>query len=284
MENVAQTGNGVEPITQTVDTASVDTTTQNTEDLITKVSQFKETLDKTQVPQTQGEGFDIRDIDKIEDPQAREYALQAFKSFQRGFDKKFQDLAKLRKEYEETLKNGGNGQWTAEKIQNLLNDPQFVQAAQQVAGNSQQDDYSALSEAEKQKLQEVDMQIKNLQSQNAQLLKRQQDERLTQRYANYNSEAVDVLTADLLSGKVQATREHLHKVLDYEDAVNRAYKMGLQDRQAGMSDRISSMSTDGLNVVNGERLQPEKGESSLNYLRRIFDKNKKLHQNSQIRK
>ena len=248
------------------------------EDLITKVS-------KVEIPQEpKKEDFNVTDIDKIEDPKAREYAEKAYKSFQRGFNQKFQDLATLRKEYEAKLNEPSN--WTTEKVQELLKNEDFVKAAQQVAGVEKKEDYSALSEAERETLAKVQNQMNSLVNQNAQLLKQQQDETLKSKYANYDSQAVDILTNDLLKGKVQATREHLHKVLDYDDAVRRAYMLGKQDRKLETEEKATSLSPEGVTAVSNKEIpEPEKGESSRSFFKRLALNNvKKSSEASEVRK
>jgi len=204
-------------------------------DLVTRVSQVKPEEKKE-------ESFNINDIEKIEDPQAKEYAQKAYKSFEKGYQEKFRTLAEERKSWEAKRAEGDN--WTSDKVQSLLKDPKFVDAAQSVLGQGN-DDYSALSDADKKQVQEAKLLAKQALEQNAQLLKAQQDERLQGKYANYKPEAVDILTADLLAGKVQATREHLWKVQDYDAAVRRAYKLGLDDKKLVNQEKATSMSIEG---------------------------------------
>lgn len=230
------------------------------EDLVTKVS-------KVEIKEPEKTDFNVTDIEKIEDPKAREYAEKAYKSFQRGFNQKFQDLATLRKEYETKMTEPSN--WTTEKVQGLLKNEEFVKAAQQVAG-VQQDDYSALSEADKKLLNDMKSQNTQLLNTQAQLLKAKEDETLKGKYANYDSQAVDILTGDLLKGKVKATREHLHKVLDYDDMAQRAYELGRQDERAGIKEKATSISPEGVTAVsNREVPEIEKGESDRAYFKRI---------------
>lgn len=240
-----------------------------TDNLIQRVSQFRE----EEAPKTKvvGEGnFDPKDIEKIEDPKAREFAEKAYKSFESGFQKKFQEIASIRKQLE-----AKNEPWTTERVQSLLNDPSFVKSAQEVAGFQQgsqaSDDYSNLSDAEKAQIKEVREQMNILMRQNAEMAKRQQDESLTKKYPNYNPSAIDEITADLLSGKVQATREDLFKVVDYEGAIQRAYKLGMQDASNANKEKMNLASVEGFNVSSGENA-PKKtdGEHTANYFKRIL--------------
>jgi hypothetical protein len=197
---------------------------------------------------------------------------------QSGFGKKFQEVAELRKTLE--ARAAENANWSPERVQSLLNDPNFVKAAQQVAGTSSNnnqsqsglsdEEWSALTDKEKTQLTAMQTKINALESINLQTFKLQQDETLKTRYANYDPRAVDLLTADLIQGKVQATREHLHKVLDYEQAVERAYKLGLTDGKTGKQERMNASSYQGSSAINSsERPNPEKGESNLGFFQRV---------------
>jgi len=248
------------------------------EDLVTKVSKVE-----IKEPTKEVETFNVTDIDKIQDPEGKKYADQAYKSFQRGFNQKFQDLAVLRKEYEAKLAEPSN--WTPERVQGLLKDEEFVKAAQSVAG-VKSDDYSALSDVEKKQLKEIQTQMSGLVNQNAQLLRSQEDEGLKGKYANYNSGAVDILTGDLLQGKVKATREHLHKVLDYDDAVRRAYELGKQDKKLDIQEKVTSISPEGVTAVSNKDVpEKEKGESDRNFFKRlVLDNAKKSAESGEVRK
>jgi hypothetical protein len=245
------------------------------EDLVSRVASFKPPA-KEATPKTD-EAFDYKEIEAIKDPAAKEVALKAYKSMQSGFGKKFQEVAELRKTLEAKASESAN--WTPERIQSLLNDPNFVKAAQQVTGTSasnqnqsglSNEEWSALTDNEKAQLTAMQHKINMLESINSQTLKLQQDETLKAKFANYDPRAVDLLTADLLQGKVQATREHLHKVLDYEAAVERAYQLGLTDGTKGKQERLNASSFQGSSAINSsERPQPNKDESNIGFFQRV---------------
>ena len=250
-------------------------------DLITRVSQVniekettatKEPVEGIPVEEPK---FDINDIDKIQDPQAKEQALKAYKSFQRGFNQKFQELAELRKNMEARTQQEKSA-WTPDKVQQLLNDPQFVQSAQQVA--SQQNppnsgltdqEYSALTDKEKAQLNGMQQELNQMKLQNWQMQQRQQDELLKQKYANYASDIVDTTIHKLVNNQIIATREDLWKVVDYNDAVQRAYQLGKQDRALENNEKQQSLSTEGFNATPQNKVEPEKNESSQGFWKRI---------------
>jgi hypothetical protein len=100
---------------------------------------------------------------------------------------------------------------------------------------------------------------------------KKQDETLKTRYANYNPEAVDIITSDLLTGKVRATREDLWKVYDYEPAVKRAYELGRQDGQTEKQEKVNSISAEGMSTMQPNKEVPKPGEkeSTHSYFGRI---------------
>jgi hypothetical protein len=216
---------------------------------------------------------------------AKDYAMKAYKSFQKGFNTKFQEIAELRKSLE---KQKPVEDWTPERVQTLINDPNFVKAAQSVVGSKEvieTDDFSSLTDREKQKLHQLEAEVSNMRQASMHAVKAQQDLELKNKYVNYDPQSIDTITADLLAGKVQATREHLWKVVDYDEAVRRAYELGKKDSQGIQQEKIQSTSVEGLTAVkNSSAPPPEKGESNLDYFRRLVNENIKKQKTEQIRK
>ena len=247
--------------------------------LVQRVSKFMETNDPSKAPVQVPEDFkfDINEIAAIEDPAAREVAEKAYKSFQRGFNAKFQEIAELRKALEIQGKPIPE-KWTPERIQQLINDPEFINAAQVVTGNNPpssgltDEEFSALNPTEQAQLTAMKQEIVGLKQIHMAALKTQQDAELKQTYANYEPQKVDGLLSDMMQGRTQATREHLWKVLDYDPAIERAYKLGRQDERSGNVERISSMSVDGIQAQPNQNIQPEQNESNLNFWKRLASK------------
>jgi len=261
-----------ETTTQSEGTQQATEQTVPADDLVTRVSQLKEETK----PVENFEGFDYKDIEKISDPQAKEFALNAYKSLQKGFNKKFEDVAHLRKAYEN--KEHDNANWTPERIQQVMQNQSFVSAAQSVmatqqalGGNLTNDEYSALTDTEKQQFHDMRSQLNMITQQNSKLIQQQQDERLQSRYANYSPATIDSMTTQLLNGQYQATREDIHKVIDYEAAVKRAYALGKQDRQLDLSQKQAGTTTaEGVQMTQASDVPvKEKGESNFNYFQRI---------------
>jgi len=276
-ETIQTTGN---PPTETAipkeQTATVpsDQTTKPEVDIVTKVSQYKPVKPETIPPaEPEIEKFDYKELDNLKSPDdARAWAFKAYKSMQRGWNQKFQELAELRKTFESRAKDQG---WTPERIQELLKDPNFVQAAQSVAGTqTPEESYSSLNDAERKKLDDVAKYVREVQQQNAQLLKSQQDKELQGRYANYDPRAMDIITAEIMEKKRSITMEDVWKSYDYEEAVRRAYDLGRKDRDAEVIEKSKAISAEGVTTVASRDVpKREPNESSQAYFKRLAIRN-----------
>ena len=242
------------------------------ESLITRVSKVelkpKETVSTENPFGLTKEDYEIAQKDPV--------LSKIYKSMQSDYTKKTQTAAQIKQEAERLKAESSN--WTPEKIQSLMNDPKFVQAAQTVAqqqapltykGNEQE--WSALSDTEKAKFQDMQNEINILKQQNFQASKVQEDTQLKQKYADYAPDVVDTTVSQLIRGEVKASREDIWKVINYEKDMQRAYELGKQDSQSNNKTKIDGMSFDaGRNTVpNKEIPQIEKGETNNAYFKRI---------------
>ena len=258
-------------------------------DLITRVSAVKpeEIIKPTGTEVTEPE-FDFKNIENIKDPVAKEQALAAYKSFQKGFNQKFQEIAEIRKTLETQKVQKVDDKWTPDRIQTLLQNPEFVQAAQSIIGNpttTNTEDNSLLTDKEKQKLATLEVELQQMKQLNWQTIKAQQDTQLKTKYANYDAQAVDTLTSDMLSGKYQATREDLWRAYDYESGIKRAYELGKLDAKGVIKEKTQTTSIDGLTTVRADnQVQPEKDENSRDFFRRLFINNLEKTKTAEIRK
>lgn len=261
------------------------------ESIITRAS--KVSLDQPQKTETQSEEsikVNNDSIEKIVDPALKQAVKDAYKSMESDYQRKMQDLASRRKEMD-TLRAQleQSGQYNPTKIQELLNNPSFVQAAQEyqkqitprenVNSPLTQEEFSYLS-PEQQKLYHSTQEAKNIavnaltqaQQINQRAANQAEDSRLQQTYANYQPQTVDQVYNDMMTGKVQATREHLWKVADYDSAVNRAYQLGLQDRKIELGEKLNASSQpNNISVTPSSGDVPIKmpNESAPDYFRRI---------------
>jgi hypothetical protein len=281
----------VEPITdlsgQAAPTPGQEATPQEApaEDLLSRVSKFVASEVPKEDPKLEGisEHFDIKEIDAITDPVAKEQALQAYKSFQRGFGEKFQELSQLKKEME-TLKSQPlhtvSQEWTPERVQALANDPAFIAAASKVTGDVSTDDDSVMSDAEKARMTALQKEVENLKQVSNQALQQQQvalrrsqHDALHTKYANYDPKEIDTITSEMIEGKIQATPEHIYKAFKHDDNVRKAYELGKIDERNGVSAKIASTSPEGIQTTHSSpTIVPEKDESSKSFFNRIIQK------------
>lgn len=246
------------------------------EDIITRASKF---IEKNQPKEQVADkvDFNSQELDKIlegvTDPVIKEQLIKKSKSLESGFNRKFQELADLRKKLESNLTQ--SQQWTPEKVKSLLQDPTFIQSAQAVVPSTppegmSAEEYSMLSEAEKQKLANMEQELGFLKGERMQTLKKEEDSRLMSRYSNYKPEAVDKLLDDMMNGRIQATREALWKVIDYEDMAKRVYAMAKADLQSQNQERVNaSVVPSGASVVANTELKPNNNETSKAFFMRV---------------
>ena len=253
-------------------------------DIITRASAVK----PNQETSTSSEAkFDVKDIEKITDPVAKDIAQRAYKSFQADYTRKTQDLAQQKRDLEtsQSLRNRG---FSTSEIDELLSNPQFVQAAQEKQrtiqpqqtvtngnGDLTEEEFSYLA-PEMQKVYIQQKQTRDMvaqltgQLQSAQVEK--EDLTLKGKYANYNPEIINQTYRDMMSGKLVATREHLFKAIDYEDMAKRAYELGRADEKNGISQaRQASTQVAGVNTQTMDSDIPTKlkGESHMDFFRRL---------------
>jgi protein-tyrosine-phosphatase len=228
--------------------------------------------------------FNFNDIEKITDPEARKYAETAYKSMEKGVQKKFQEAAELRKQLEREIAELKT--WTPEKVDSLLSNQEFIQAAQAklqatnpTEGELSDDEWSALSPKEKSEFKAMQSKLLQMENNNKSLQMKQELERqvqdLSTKYASFDKSKVIGMLTDINAGKFSATLEHIHKVVDYEDAIRRAYRMGKEDRQLDVKEKSAVSTIDVTGAVQPSSTETKRleGESSSAFLkRRLLDR------------
>ena len=267
--------------------------TTKPDDIVSRVSAFKaQPKEGDTTPAQDAIKFDVKDLDKISDPVARKFAEDAYKSLQADYTRKTQALASERKQME-SLKAQleQSGQFTPSKIQELLNNPSFVQAAREYetsqrkpssANNGEElteEDLSYLS-TEQQKLYfnqkkmhaETQAMLSNLNNELITVKTQKEDSELATRYKNYDPQVINQTYKDMMEGKMQATREHLYKAIYHDDNVKSAYEMGRMDERNGISAKVSASSTMGgvtTQTVGSDIPLKDKKESFNDYWKRL---------------
>jgi hypothetical protein len=93
---------------------------------------------------------------------------------------------------------------------------------------------------------------------------------LSGKYASFDKSKVIGMLTDINAGKFSATLEHIHKVVDYEDAIRRAYRMGKEDRQLDVKEKsaVSTIDVTGAVQPSNPEIKRQEGESSAEFLKR----------------
>lgn len=188
----------------------------------------------------------------------------------------------------ETERQGMNT-WTPERIDKLVQDQNFVQAAQvrlqqqsslQAPQNypGSQEEWSALSENEKKSiyggLSNVEAKINNLLAQQDKLLLQQEDERIKAKIPHYDPVEINQFAQEFTQGKVprERLRELVAKGLHYEKDVERSYQFGLQDRQGDIQGKkgASTLNPGTSNTKMADEIpQKQEGESPQTWFSRL---------------
>lgn len=265
-------------------TTPQDGTTQQ-DNLQSRLNQFKPS---EQTTTTSSSEFNINDldnaIDAITDDKVKGQMQNLKKSLVKGENEKYQELAKLRRQYETGLSDQTN--WTTDKVLALTRDPKFVEMAQQVAVSQAGNNDSMLSEDDQRKFKAIEDGQRALQQQNQNLLRQQQDATLTGKYANYAPDVVDTFQKKLVTQEYQAGREDIWKVIDYEPLGKRAYKMGYDDGANARKERQGASSFEGTTTVSStEGPQLEEKDKGMRAWQKIINfRMNEAKQGTQLRK
>ena len=265
------------------------TVEETPEDILNKVlghkTEEEKTPESTDQPSSEEDAdtkFNVNDIEKIEDPVAREYAQKAYKSLEKGYQQKFQTLAQKDKEVE-ALKEEMS-MWTPEKVKSLLSNQAFVDASSRIIesanptkGQMSDDEWSNLNDSEKVQIKSLQDKVDKMERDSVNEKHRveldKQNTSLTQKYNNYDSSKIMQIRQDMMSGKLGATNEDLYKAFYHDENVKRAYEQGKQDSLKGNKERsdASSYGIDSPSAIPaGKPLEKIKGESSKDRLVRIM--------------
>lgn len=243
-------------------------------DLVTRVSDFKKTQSvKAPAATTDGIILDQKMIDAITDPALKEAALNLHKSVQSDYTRKTQAVAESRKTVESQLSAMQN--WTPERIQQYcLNNPSFVTAAQQIAGNQSvttpTDEYSAMTPQEKARLDALMSKVTTLEQSNFQATVAQRDSQLQARYSDYNPTQIDATIRDLAQMNPLDIREHVYKSLKHDEDVAAAYELGKSEKDALNQTKINAITSTGSAVLSSEgKPTRENGDTDQSYFMKL---------------
>lgn len=225
--------------------------------------------------------FNYNDLDNIKTPEeAKAWAENSHKSFEKGYQQKFQDLAQQRRELEQKMSELNN--WTPDRIAQVINDPKFVDAAQQYqlnhnpAGSGKTDEeWSAMSDSEKAAFASVQKELADVkQAMQMEQMSRELDKQhtdLSSKYSNYDRSKTQSIFDDIMGGKIQTNMEHIYKAFYHDENVERAYQMGLQDAGKNVQEKMNANSTvdNRISVTPNTNAQKAENETSQNFFKRI---------------
>lgn len=252
-----------------------------TADLITRVSQVK-----AEAPASTETTF--KEFDDIKDPAAKDIAIARDKQRQADYTRKTQELAVQRKEYEQKMAEMQN--WSPDRIQReLLNNPQFLAAAQQIQAQQNppnsgltDEQYSALTEGEKRELNLLKSEINQLKQSNSQNAIRAEisnrDAQLTQRFADYNPVEINRAYESLANLSPAEVREHIYKATLHDAHVKAAYEMGRQEGRGINQEKIGAISTTGTTTITNDGVPTRNaGEKSEAFFLRLAQFRQEQH-------
>lgn len=221
-------------------------------------------------------------LDDVKDPAARQILEAKMKEANDAISRKFGEIggekAQLLREME-TLKNEMNKPWTPSRIQELMNRPDFIQAAQQAAQVSApenwtgtNDQWSNLSQSEQAQFRQLAQSQKALEAQLTQMQLSQVDEKLRTRFPDYNPQDVDTFIKDALDGRISndQLREFVYKAKNFDRHVEESYKYGLKDRNGNIQEKLNGSTNLGLSSTLAEEKPTKKeGESGHEFFKRL---------------
>lgn len=278
MEQTSTITEPTQPVTQTVIPSIVPEVVSPApiKDLVTKVSDFKRAKAATVTTTTDNNNFfDYKEIEKITEPTARKFAEDAYKSMQSGFTKKTQEIAEQKRSMEQKIAEMQN--WSPERIQKeLLNNPQFLTAAQQIATQNPpnsgltNEQFSALTESEKAEIAGLRSKINTLEQTNFQAIVAQRDSQLQTRYPDYNPNQIDATIRDLAQMNPLDIREHVYKSLKHDEDVAAAYELGRQESKGLNQQKINAITPNGNSITTSDGLPiREKGDTDQMYFMKM---------------
>lgn len=249
-------------------------------DLLTKVTQFKSQTVASEIKNAPEQP----EFETITDPVAREAAKVAVERIRRGFQS---DYTKKMEDAQRLVEQSKN--WTPQRIQQeLLNNPDFLSAAQQVASmqnppNSGLTDaeFSALTPSEKAEIASLKSELSQMKENNNQAAIRadisQSDAKLQARFSDYNPVDIDNATKELAGLTLAGVREHVYKAKMHDAHVKAAYEMGKQDGRGITQTKINGISSDGTSSTTSDSVPTkDKGETDQAFFLRLAKRNLEL--------
>lgn len=215
----------------------------------------------------------------IKDPLARQILKKKESEMLSGLNKKFQEIAELRKSYESKINEQPKQTvqqlpdiTTREGLLKAIQDPKVASLVQELyqeqAPKEWQgtgEEWSALNASEKAEWKSMKFHINNLSNTISNLELERIDSRIKSRFADYDSNKISSFEKELEFGKVddEKRRELIYKALNYENAINRAYNIAKEEFSGNIKEKVAASSLNGLpNSQSQSSVIPERGNKS----------------------
>jgi len=226
-------------------------------------------------------------LDDIKDPVQRKLVEDKMKNLESHYNKKYQSNAEKERSLEtlrQDLERKTNQPWTPQRVQEILRDQTFVQAAQTVASqmppqefSGTQEEWSNLSDSEKRSIQELKAQVQTQSAQLQRMAISKDEEQLKQRYSDYDSGKIENFYRDVSEGRVPEVqlREFIYKALNHDHHLERTYELAKQDGQALIKEKYNGSTQLGLNAqIGSDPIKREEGQRGRDLFMKIFQANK----------
>lgn len=265
--------------------------TSKTDDLLSRVTQFEtEQNPVNKAPEdVDAELFNDKEfraeIDRVKstNPELAKHMELMRKSAISGVNSKFQQIAEMRKQLESLQSRTTEPKFKANSIDELLNNPAFMEEAKAKLGNNSSSplaEESVLSDETKTYIQSLETKLKSIEDNLNQNQSRaanedwnKQHETLSSRYRNYDKSRIDEVASGLISGKVKATPEYIYKVVYHDENVRKAYELGRREGNKVLDEKKQlNNSIEGINAVQLDAVRQDKEESNLNFMQKIIAK------------
>jgi len=187
------------------------------------------------------------ELDKITDPAQRAVLEKKLKDLESGYNKKYQTLAQQRKDLE--AMQAKISTWTPQRLAEELRKPEFVQAMQALQQTAppqgwegSPDDWSSLSDSEKQQFQQMRQEHQSLQAQMQKMLQAQEDTEIKKIYPDFEPQVVDEAIHGLREGTITASRADIWKVVNHDKNVEKGYQFGYEDGYRKALEKLNGTS------------------------------------------
>ena len=175
-------------------------------------------------------------------------ALDANKSWESGYGKKFQKLSEKEKEMQQQMQEASR--ITPEKLKSLLNEPEFVKAVGEVLaeeGLAENGDtqWDSMDPEAKKAIFEVQKKTRMLEDQLQARTLQETHQGLKTKYADYDPNQINSFLQEIQTGKRRVGMEEVYKIQafdSFEKKIEAAFKLGQEEGNKKLSTKFNMSS------------------------------------------